>query len=152
MIPSWAKLAPSWSQVGPKLASSWPQVGPWGQSWSHHGPKIHSQDPQKTPRTPKALSRDPQGTSRGPSRDPKMQIFHNFVMFFKCNFWAKVTSNLDAKDDVSDLLWTWDMINKSFWASKPLALQASNRQSPIANRLGGNREAKTITSKKTLKE
>ena len=29
-----------------------------------------------------ALSRDPQGTSRGPSRDPKMQIFSDFVTCF----------------------------------------------------------------------
>ena len=47
VVPCWAKLASSWTQVGPKLAPSWhmlAQVGPcWAKlapSWSQVGPKL----------------------------------------------------------------------------------------------------------------
>ena len=141
--PMLVHLDPSWPQNGAKLAPSWIPGGSWeppGASRSVPGP---SQNPPKTLPKPQVANfddfssknleilipqgppRDPQGTPKGPPRTqvpcklPNLAAEH--ILVFSC---------------------------PEPQASKPPSLQTSSLQAskpPSANRLGGNREAKTIS-------
>ena len=129
MVPSWPKLAPSWPQGGPKVAqvgSSWPPDTVLGLP----GPL------RDLPGTPQGPPRDPPGTPKGPPRDPQGT--------------PKNPSSLQVDQRGSRAHFGVFLPRApSIKASKPPSLQTSSLQAskpPSANRLGGNREAKTINN------
>ena len=134
LAPKWCQVGPSWPQVGPKVAqvgSSWPPDTLLGLPGPPRDlPGIPQGPPRDPPGTPQGPPRDPQGTPQGPPRDPKnpssLQVDQRGS---RAHFGVFLPRAPSIK------------------ASKPPSLQTSSLQAskpPSANRLGGNREAKTI--------